>query len=621
MKNFDKTKKNMRPQRGTLISGVQDEDVVQALRTWYNAQDLSLDFEQHILLVDKNDPPLEEFNDPHPLEHVAHLEYEYDEHYKELRILSGSAAFQRPPPYNEAAEWERTTTVDESRYFYLTHLGPHFDMNQWLSFHVQEVSLGELLEVALPLKVKSYLERQNINPPLPPLLDCAASILSGLLGHWLEHLHPPVYRGRPYEGEAIWAHYHGKRFRSQYERAREDMECNRLLAERLSHFTSERLLMTLFKFNSMMDWVQANCIQGGTAQDYRLYMQMYPEARYAPRYFLEIPCWDVPNSDLMPVYDEGMLHVPCYWRAVLPWLQQRWRSFRDRSYAQWKHAIDAQRIPQAIRVMFDAQAQELYRHYLEEHSSPTHKQQQQQQQRTSATAGATGPRVDVPDIEDIWDLLPPCTYALRQSGKFPKNWERLQLSGMLWFGGVAAPTISNFFTHLNDCDPNNESMVLRFNVADHLQRADADIGKYKTWCLQIIGDTVDGNTNGMHCPFVEDVQRQSPQLVADFKMKPKTQRGGHALVRTCNDLCNNGRSFGGSPAHLVQKALVRKKKGEEFVAPAAAAPAAAPVVPDDYSGRDYLADADELDLEDNADLLLTEGGLIADADDDDDDDE
>jgi len=132
---------------------------------------------------------------------------------------------------------------------------------------------------------------------------------------------------------------------------------------------------------------------------------------------------------------------------------------------------------------------------------------------------------------------------------------------------------------------------------------------------------VDGNTNGMHCPFVEDVQRQSPQLVADFKMKPKTQRGGHALVRTCNDLCNNGRSFGGSPAHLVQKALVRKKKGEEFVAPAAAAPAAAPVVPDDYSGRDYLADADELDLEDNADLLLTEGGLIADADDDDDDDE
>jgi hypothetical protein len=555
------------------------------------------------LVVDVNNPPTAELEDRHPIAHAVLLEYEYVVGYRELTILSHPSNFFRVrPPYFGGAEYERNTTLDsESRYFYFTHLGPHFDMQQYVSFHGQQLALELLLESALPYKVQTYLELQ---PPLPkpePLMESAAALMAGLLGHWLEHLHP--YSDSLYDGESIWAHYLGKRFRTQYEQAREHIECDKLLPERLSHFCSETLLLKLLDYNSICAWYKLVRIRG-SAQDYRVYAQMYPEAPYAPTWFLEVPCWEVPYAKFMPIYRHGLLHLPCYWRALVPWLQQRWRTFRERSYAQWEHSTV--QVPLPVRTALDTQARLLYRYYHEQQYTPPQSQEVLKEAKTTSAVKsiANADRVEIPDIEDVWALLPPCAAALRDTGRFPRNWERKQLSTTLWYGGVSEPTIRNFFEAIHTALPNDETFEARFNVAAQLELARADPHIYKTWCSQIIEDTIRQIPNRMQCPFVAPAEAKHPGIVAEFKKRDRKQAGMHGLTRACNDLCNGEQRFGGAPAHLVENALKRRAAGEQLTT---ATRVPIPVVIDEYAGHEYMAEDDEID---EHGIVLTDAGLM-----------
>lgn len=621
--------KEMRQRVGTVIEGVQPEAIADELQTWFYSVQWGqyvthLDFSQHVLLVDVKNPPLAQLEDRHPIAHCALLYYRYDVNYHELTVLSTLAEFANMvPPYSTGPEHELTATVDPSRYFYLTHLGPHFDMHQWLSFHGQQLPMEILLEEALPRKVDSYLAargatQQHQSPE--PLMDCAAAILAGLLGHWLEHLHPAQSVENPYDGESLWGHYLGKRFRTEYERARERVECSELLAERLSHFCSQTLLFDLFEYNSLMPWLESH-VTKGMARDYRAYAAMYPEAPYAPSHFIMVPCWEVPSAEAsveLPVYKHGMLHLPCYWRALLPWLQQRWRAYRDYSYAHWDHPRDSQKVPAEVRAALDKQVLRVYRHYHEHRFAPppppgtivTASQQQQQQQHPGI---ADADRTNIGDIEDMWNLLPPCAAALRDAGRFPRNWERIQLYSAFWYGGVAAPAIRTFFETLNDRHSNGERFEMRFNLEAQQEMAIANPKTYKSWCSQIIDDTLTGKQDRLQCPFAGIVQKRDPKLAADFIGRDRKNKGtsAHPFTTACADLCNDGRPFGCAPAHIVANALKKKKKlaGEEPVQKKVALPLPPPPPAeiDEYAGDDYLMDVDELGRDDA--VVLCEDGL------------
>lgn len=596
-----------------VINNVAPDCIVDTLRAWFKSLPLRppLDFDEHLLLYDVDAPPLAELADPHPLHHVAQLRYEYNAGFRELHVLTDPATFEYAlAPYCYAAEHERSASVQPADYFYLTATGPHMDTLHWLSFHGQHISLGVLLEEALPRKVAQIVGTGSCPAPeanaSAALMDCAASLMAALLGHWLEALHPPC--ANAYDGPAHWAHYHGKRFRTLYEHAREAHECTQGLATRLARFSSERLLLSLFDYNDMLPWLHAHCVEPSAA-DYRAYAQLWPDALYAPTHWLAVPCWEVPAPELLalPLHHHGTsdgarVHLPLYWRALLPWLQQRWRAFRDHSYAHWSPARDRARLPAVVRAALDEQAHALYRHYYDMHYAPPEVcigKQPRAAGNSIVPINAAEPMVhlDVGDVEDIWALLPPCAAQVREQKRFPLNLERVRMATALWFGGVAEPAITRFFAHLNEMYPHKtETFERRFNVADTLRRAQEDPQKYQTYCKQTIRDTLTHEPNTLHCPYVAEARAQNAALADDD------------LRRACNYLCNGGKLFGGAPFRWVQNALRGQAKRRAHVA---VVQEMAP--PDDeYGSAEYMAVTDR--------ALRPEVGNVEDDDEEDSDD-
>jgi hypothetical protein len=549
--------------------------VVERIRDWYDAgkHDMwnpVLDFEQHVYLLDVNDPSsaAQLRDDWHPLRHAVVIRYDYQPAYGEVEILNYDEIFSVSHPYPRAAELETACKVRAEQFFHLIGVGEPLDVMHWVSMHQHQVSLGELLELELPRKLRSYLaDGQPI--PAPSLLDCGAAIMAAVVGARLEAMHPPC--ANVYDGAAIWAHYHGKRFRTQFERARYRVECETLLPARLAPFCTESLLLELLHWNGLSTWLTAYA-RNGLAADYRAFRRLFPDATYAPDAWFEVPCTDVGPvlAAALPIYPKGVVRLPCYGPALLAWLQQRWLIQRDTIYARQREVV----LPKAVLLSVDEQARNLYRHYHDLHYAPRPPDVLKEERVRRAYVGAGGARIVcegpkthelVPDIEELWSMLPPCVSAARTMRHFPKFHHRKTMALIMWHGGVAEQSIMDLLEWLPD-PLNDEERRKKAATPQHLideRRGHINgllnapgVHAWKPMCKGIIKNTLSNAEHQVHCPFVGPVRR-----LRAARGEPQLDEKGLRIA--CSFACNDDNLFGGSPAHLVEKALQRRRRGEE----------------------------------------------------------
>lgn len=552
--------------RVCLARVLKREAIPEQVINWYWEQpDMSIpNFDRYVLLLDLDLSETEQQrvrDTCAPMQDTIVIYYRYIEPYHELRLYCDSLAVAMP--YPEADRLEAETQMPDNSLFCLTHV-TRFDAMHWLTqYRYEDVSLYDLLERALPSKVQSYLRHENTKAMSgnAPRLECAASVLAALVGHVLECLHPPT--GNAYDGQAIWAHFHGKRFRTQYEKARKQQECDTLLPQRLARFSTETLLVKLLRWNDLQHWMREH-VEDPTQADCRAYRVLFPEATYFPTIWFSISCWEVPAAtlDSYPVYAGGVIHLPCYWRAMAQWLQHRWVVQRDAEYAKWKAELAIPQLPDHIWEAVKAQAQLVYRHYYDAVYAPKppvldreERKRRIAQQRTQrqhiGNGNGNAVQAFAADIEDLCKLLPPCVLAVHEAGQFPANDVRNKAVLVMFDGGVDNASIYNFFAALHERypranDPNGTMERRPFDLVGLLNWAATREGK-KVVCRSIVSDTLRRKDQTLQCPYA---------------LLPEMDPVKHDLEQTtsaCGAYCNKGRGkFGGMPHVLVQQARRRQ---------------------------------------------------------------
>lgn len=587
----------MRQRGGVVIPNVGADEVHVYLNTWFESRHdqrpaPQLTFERNVLCVDvgKTTTPssstlLDEATlqgNRHPLLHAVIVRYSYESRYKELTIWNAAEVDAATHPYPRSLELEPDAySVDEAAHFHLTHCGDPLDAMHWVLMHEQHLSLGELLERELPRKIRSYLDPSSSSHHQHPhsLIECAAALIAALVGERLESLHPPC--GNKYDRAGILAHYHGKRFRTLYEKARHHMECQVLLPARLAPFCSQHTLLKLLKWNGMETWMNKHC-RPGTAADYRAFRKHYPGAFYAPSVFFEIPCSEW-SGQALPVYPQGLVRLPCYAPAILTWLQQRWLIHRDARYHQEERGVGGgggagggaggEALGKAIYWAVDREARRLYRHYFDLHYAPRPpdvlklEAQQRLAQRFFNNAPGAGDRAreSVPDIEELWSMLPPCVRAVRALPHFPKHHQRNKMALIMWHGGVNEASIWNLMETLPEPPPRelwqledekfNKKPEDPYLMRERQAKVQAMLSApgavdWKPICRNIVADTLAGNQHVLHCPYVRAATAGKSLTLDETRI-------------TCNNACNDDELFGGAPSHLVAKALYRKSYLQE----------------------------------------------------------
>lgn len=375
-----------------------------------------------------------------------------------------------------------------------------------------------------------------------------ASQMTALVGACIEHEH----------GVRFHSTQEARVIRNRYELMRREAEQRALESVMVQSSHTQRALIRMLAHNHLAPWLREKSVRP-TARDLQMFHACYREPAFVPTVFIRVPMQHVPLARMrsLPMYEGGVVHLPCYWDAIRDWLWQRRAAEAQRFHAEWDHArwseFRAEYPAYAERVAFFARAIVKWMHAHIPRVDLTLEKKERRVLLPTMTSGSTraGKKIIAAetqavavDMEDLWKALPPCVAELRET-RFPKNITRLQLTPILYEAGVALPTALGFYDYLNNRWPRDaQTLSARYNVADAWA---AIPGKEPTYCNGIIRATVRGTSDSLHCPFVESHGRGEVP--------------GKELNRRCYEACSPSNSyFQGRPAVLIRERLAILKE-------------------------------------------------------------
>jgi hypothetical protein len=457
-------------------------------------------------------------DDLSPLSDALIIFYHYAASRSILHIL-GSLT------YDEAINEKQPLLVDvmqrRSRAFFPPYENPapssKPSLFYWpIRFHEPDEYVAFL--AAAPFKredAMEYMAWLRQKSPLPPSHSLvAARMFARHVGWQIQDSHP---------------RFETAKFRLRYEQIRTTRESG-LLAQQLEQFKTEDDLIQLFAHNHLRHALQAQTgdfIVDGTPLDKRCFYERHgktEQGAYEPTIYFNVPMEEYPFPNILPVYEGGRVHVPCFWKDVIPWLMCKY---------EIQHHVEFYTRPVGVKPPVNEWIRDECRwmvRYLRTEDGggrAVFKGERFAGHMTregvliirgsgGGTGGAGAKRErskmteidanhgeNVADMEDFWSLQPPCFLQLRENKRFPKHMERLRWIPSLWEAGIAADTILNVLEDLHLRYPNSgggQKLQQRFD-AEALIKA----GQGPTWCKNIITTTLQAqaNENVIRCPFVK----------------------------------------------------------------------------------------------------------------------
>jgi hypothetical protein len=301
----------------------------------------------------------------------------------------------------------------------------------------------------------------------------------------------------------------------------------------MPRFVTQLSLTRFLVFNGMKTWLQNNVCEP-TVQDLQWFLDAYPNYAYIPTIFIQVPVGQFPARRL-PLYKDGLVHIPCVWEDVSVWLWQIRQIETQRAYTEWDltrwEAVEEEIVdfiePYAESVVF----------WLMQNT----KLKRRRKNKESLVIPEN--QIDIDDMEDMWRAMPPCIAALRNS-HFPKNLERLQLTRIFVEAGISQKTATEFYETHHAKYPNGQDFKSRYDIAG-AWRYEVEAKKEPIRCWYLIKAVKTNAKESLYCPFA----RQS------------SLPDGDELRSSCYKACA-GKRFGGRPAYRIKPQTFESKPTE-----------------------------------------------------------
>ncbi len=366
--------------------------------------------------------------------------------------------------------------------------------------------------------------------------EMGSSMLCAMLAEYLEFFHVGKFN-QVVEAEA-------RRQRVRYDEKRLDTE--RILFEwRMQTYgsNSQRVLLKLLRFNHMLPDVVTP-----TTRDVQVFWEMYPEAAYEPAVFFSMSLEYVEAATLMrmPKYENGNVHMPCYWKPLCSWLwnyhvvasQQRFTLYRKANLDAVisKHPLIGEWLHQQLCNM--ALTRIVPNVCKNANDNNNKRRGYTGSTTTTATTTTTNngkklhkkrrgikricPHEDgvVVAIEDMAQLHAPCMRPLIDNNRFGKNQERLRGTQIFYAADLHITSIVKYFDDMNERYPEKvKSGPVRFSVIGAIEAVhDA------TFCGNMVKNVLEQVPDALFCPYVKDVN-----------ITPNMERAD--ITRACRGMC------------------------------------------------------------------------------------
>lgn len=325
---------------------------------------------------------------------------------------------------------------------------------------------------------------------------------------------------------------------------RNDFDTLRRIAEEkafrvfMEQFTTQESLLSMLTYNGLKPWLREH-ICDPTPLDLQHFIRRNTDPGYIPTVFIEIASWEYPEASL-PLYKDGLIHLPCHWKYVSPWLWQLRMIQAQTFYTTWNRVKwnDLCRENALFADILRAYAKEAMI-WLIQHPLGVEKTQKKRYRRKD---GAIAPSsIICTDMEDMWSMLPPCIASLKTS-HFPRHVERLQLNPILKEGGISEESAAQWYQELHNRYPNGQDFQNRYPFSKEWDRIPN--GVESMYCKTLIDATVEEKPERLHCPFVSTAPKGTPV--------------GETLRHHCYIACA-GRRFGGRPALRMRMEMVQEE--------------------------------------------------------------
>ena len=200
---------------------------------------------------------------------------------------------------------------------------------------------------------------------------------------------------------------------------------------------SQKWITRLLKYNEIkVDFVKP------LLKDIVRYFNQHPN-NVKPLLWIAVPLIHVPEMLGLPVYKGGIVHIAC---AEI----QHWLWFK--SINNMQHQKTA---------MWTSE----FLNRLKRHIGPRINREKVFKPKSNGAGYTT-------DIEDLVNMLPPCTRPLVENKRFPLHSERLPLVGMLRKGNVSLKSVEDLLSLLNDKYPHvpPKDLVKRWDYKDYYEK-------------------------------------------------------------------------------------------------------------------------------------------------------
>jgi hypothetical protein len=324
---------------------------------------------------------------------------------------------------------------------------------------------------------------------------------------------------------------HVNRLHMQYEELRYEAE-SKLFNARMSRADLREAHVTdLLYFNGLEDWMEENRVCDPPAADHQSFYRRWPAAMDSPSIFFAVPMELISNLDHLHVYHGGLVHIG--YKDIGNWAWNRYMQAVHTLLVY--HPFDPTR-DEKLESYLRAQTKCIV-HYLNE---PKIKRARKPDYLPMQRPASKYPRsnVSVPEIEDLWKIMPPCHAQLREHQRYFKYEERKRLTQNMYLAGVSMESIVKFHEVRHNAFPKHGSLNSRFNPAkymkDMLEKKPDELNLSHS-CRNIISETLDKpHSDVIRCPFVD------PRKTAEQNLP------------LCKQACNN---YGKDPAWIMRRNL------------------------------------------------------------------
>lgn len=414
--------------------------------------------------------------------------------------------------------------------------------------------------------------------------ESGCSMLCAMLAEYLEFFHVGKFN-QVVEAEA-------RRQRVRYDEKRMDTE--RILFEwRMKTYgsISQRALLKLMRFNHMLH----NHVTP-TTRDVQVYWEMYPEATYEPSVFFSMSLDYVDAGTLMrmPKYENGKVHLPCYWKPLCSWLwnyhvaasQQRFTLYRkadmdaalsknplirDWLHEQFCNLSLTKLVPNEFH---SASIKRRYNiHSATTSATPTSGTNSTTKRRRGIKRQCAHNDGVVVAIEDMGQLHAPCMRPLIDNNRHAKNQERLRGTQIFYGADFHIMSIVNYFDDMNERYPEKvKSGPVRFSVIGAIEAVhDA------TYCGNLVKNVLEQVPDALYCPYVKDVNITPTMESTD-------------ITRACRGMCG---VRGDGPHDWVRNKWKERGMKLESNNNSTVSAVTEPTLPQDFNPNDDEEDEEE----------------------------